>query len=91
MAHYTEPPQENQPIKSREEQDADFAFLAEYADKNCPTCFGTAKNGFNTETQLYVPCGCLLSNLNKEVEKERQNNAEQGGILQRFNQMFGRN
>ena len=77
-------------MKTKEEQDEDFKLLSHYANKNCPSCFGSGKNGFNTETQLYVPCTCLLNNLNKEIQKERQDSAEQGGVLQSIANMFGR-
>ena len=89
--HYDKPPQENQPFKSREEQDADFAFLAEYADKNCPTCFGTAKNGFNTETQMYVVCNCVVKNIHSALAEQNKAEVRQDGILQTILRTFGRN
>lgn len=90
--HYDKPPEQTEPSKTREEQDEDYkTYFEPYADKNCPTCFGTAKAGWDTKNLMYVPCTCLLNNLNKEIEKERQAGAEQGGVLQKIAAMFGRN
>ena len=91
MAHYENPLEQNQPFKSREEQERDFQSISGWAEKGCPTCFGRGHSGWDTKNQLLIPCTCLLNNLNKEIQKERQDSAEQGGVLQSIANLFGRN
>jgi hypothetical protein len=88
--HYENPPQE--PFKTREQQDEDFkTYFEPYADKNCPSCFGSAKNGYNTTTQMYVPCNCVLKNIHSTLAEQNKTEAGQDGILQAITKMFGIN
>lgn len=92
--HYDKPPEQPKK-KTREEQDEDFKVLSGMANKNCPTCYGSGKFAWSTKDEMYIPCTCLLNNLEKALEKreeeENQDSVKSGGVIRRFREMFGIN
>lgn len=77
--------------KNKEEQLKDFEIIKKFANKNCQLCFGSARQGFSTEYKRYVPCICVLRNLEKIGEQEHRENAEEGGLLNKIRLAFGLN
>ena len=88
LAHYTQPPE---PFKSKEEQLKDFEILSEMSDPKCGLCHGRAYQGVDINTQMYVPCVCLLKNLEKEMGRQNVAEDKREGILQGIRNFFGMN
>jgi len=57
--------------KSREEQDEDFRkYFSWYADRGCKICYGTGKAGWMVELQQYMPCECVMRNMEREKREQ---------------------
>lgn len=57
--------------KTREEQDLDFImYFSAFADKECKICYGTGKRSWMVDLQQYVPCECVMINIEKEKQKQ---------------------
>ena len=53
--------------KSREEQDLDFTlYFSAFANKDCKICYGTGKRSWHVELRQYIPCECVMMNIEKE-------------------------
>jgi hypothetical protein len=53
--------------KSRAEQDEDFLmYFSAFADKDCKICYGTGKKSWLVDLQQYIPCECVMINIEKE-------------------------
>lgn len=60
--------------KTREEQDKDFIlYFGHFADKDCKICYGTGKGSWMVDLQQYIPCECVMINIEKE-KREQENN-----------------
>lgn len=80
--------QEDNFHKTKEEQQEDFKIIASRANADCDCCVGKGYSGFDITTQRYVPCLCVLKNIEKELEEL---GIEDKGILQQIRQTLGLN
>ena len=57
--------------KTKEEQESDFRiYFQPYADITCKICHGTGKRSWMVDLQQYIPCECVMINLEKEKRKQ---------------------
>lgn len=77
--------------KNKEEQLKDFDIIKKFADKNCQLCWSRGYQGWSEEHKRFIPCICIIKNLEKIGEQEHRENAEEGGLLSKIRQSFGLN
>ena len=59
--------------KTREEQDTEFnLYFRAFADKDCKICFGTGKRSWHVELRQYIPCECVMINIEKEKQAQER-------------------
>lgn len=57
--------------KTREEQDQEFnTYFRCFADSECKICYGTGKRSWHVELRQYIPCECVMINIEKEKKKQ---------------------
>lgn len=78
--------------KTKEEQLKDYEnILSSRADINCPTCWGRAFKAWNETEERYVPCECLIKNVEKEVAEMNLSEFKKQGVLSKFREIMGVN
>lgn len=81
--------EELEELKAKQRED--FKIIATRANKDCPICFGKGFQGFDINELKYIPCICVIRNLEKEVANKMKSDSEQGGIIKVVRQMVGLN
>lgn len=57
--------------KSRSEQDLDFIlYFSHFANKDCKICYGTGKRSWMVDLNQYIPCECVMINIEKEKKEQ---------------------
>lgn len=78
--------------KSKEEQLKDFKeIISTRADTTCKICFGRGYQGFDDNEQKYIPCPCVIKNIEKELAEANMPEANKKGIIEKFRNMFSLN
>ena len=78
--------------KSKEEQRKEFEeIISTRANSKCQICYGLGFQGYSEQDQMYIPCPCVYTNLQRELEELNMPEVDKQGILNKLRQILGLN
>jgi hypothetical protein len=79
-------------LKSKEEQLKDFEeIISSRAEVTCNLCYGRGYQGFDQNQHKYIPCSCVLANVEKELAEQNIPEADKKGIIEKCRSLFSLN
>ncbi len=77
---------------TKEEQEKDFKeVISSRTDKDCKICFGKGYQGWNQVEERFVPCTCVMKNIQNELAGNNEQYKDKKGIFSNIRHNIGLN